>query len=727
MCESSSPEISLTELYQAWCDCRGNLPDQVISAMLEDMTYKQLYALSEPRRKERARTVSGPSINIDAYQDAAYYHFNFKSQPSTTGLRHHGYVRFKRPQLTSDRHAEDIACIVDCTCFEGSTQVLMEDGTYKAISKIRSGDHVITHKGRSRAVIGNVERRLNPDETVYSVGVTGFPGTMLVTGDHPFYALRGNKTCRCGCGTLLDATILNNKSCTTSHVLGRKLISGHGGNNRTRNEIITKILDLHRLPGGTLRYIAEQVGVSDSTVANVVNGKLKLFNQLDDEPLFDWVKVKDFHQHEWFLTPWIISGNNHLDSDIARFLGYYAAEGCIPTFGLGKKRNVISMSLHIDEKKTIGTDLQQIAETHLGAHFRLPRPVSGHQGAVVRITDCNNVSYSRPMNAFAITLCVTAEFRKFVEMHIGCGSWHKKLSAEFMSMDNDTLKQFIVGLFLGDGTVNNKKHIRWSSVSLDLVYQVSTILNRLHIRHNITDMNATWGVDICPGNSTRTVFDWLSPYYRDWQTRRRDGRDEQVNRTFDEGQLRSLHKCHKVDYHGTVWDLAVDEDESFVVNGVAVHNCPDFKYRFSWADKQRGASLVGPRSMNQAWNRAPRITNPTGRPGLCKHLLAVADYIFGHSVEFRGKYPEADSFNRTLDYMTKYAVRRWANPAQNQTQARASERQRANTRALRRRGVDPVDIVAPHAPDPGNAVPNADTLLNNPDQNPDLDTDRNTQ
>jgi hypothetical protein len=58
-------------------------------------------------------------------------------------------------------------------------------------------------------------------------------------------------------------------------------------------------------------------------------------------------------------------------------------------------------------------------------------------------------------------------------------------------------------------------------------------------------------------------------------------------------------------------------------------DCEDFRYRWAWVDKQHGSSEVGPSSMNQAFNQAPCITNPSGSPGLCKHILAVRDYIKG--------------------------------------------------------------------------------------------------
>jgi len=69
--------------------------------------------------------------------------------------------------------------------------------------------------------------------------------------------------------------------------------------------------------------------------------------------------------------------------------------------------------------------------------------------------------------------------------------------------------------------------------------------------------------------------------------------------------------------------------------------CPDFRYRWAWANKQRGSSVVGLKSMNQALNRAPRITNPRSRPGLCKHVLALRDFVYGQYEEFDGKLPDA--------------------------------------------------------------------------------------
>ena len=84
--------------------------------------------------------------------------------------------------------------------------------------------------------------------------------------------------------------------------------------------------------------------------------------------------------------------------------------------------------------------------------------------------------------------------------------------------------------------------------------------------------------------------------------------------------------------------------------------CPDFKYRFAWADKQRGAARIGAQSMNKCINRAPRITNPSNIPGLCKHVLACRDFIYGMKARF---FPGEPDTGETLAKLVKHANTRW--------------------------------------------------------------------
>lgn len=146
-------------------------------------------------------------------------------------------------------------------------------------------------------------------------------------------------------------------------------------------------------------------------------------------------------------------------------------------------------------------------------------------------------------------------------------------------------------------------------------------------------------------------------------------------------------------------------------------SCPDYKFRFAWANKQRGSGVVGPNSLNQAWNRAPRITNPTGRPALCKHLLALADSIFGWMVEFRGN-PEGGTINVGLDRLTKRMQRRWVNFGDEVKRARERNSRISQDRAARQVGNNPYNTYNRMT---GTTIPNADDLIE-PPEGPDQTT-----
>lgn len=124
--------------------------------------------------------------------------------------------------------------------------------------------------------------------------------------------------------------------------------------------------------------------------------------------------------------------------------------------------------------------------------------------------------------------------------------------------------------------------------------------------------------------------------------------------------------------------------------------CPDFRYRWAWANKQRGSSAVGPRSLNQAHNRAPRITNPTGKPGLCKHILAARHYIYGILSSFTSDQPDT---SYKFDKLLRYADKRWADFPGAMAAARARDRElRARAQLRNVTGpLPPEDVAEPEA------------------------------
>jgi hypothetical protein len=593
-------------------------------ALTEEMTYAQLFNMTDAGRHARSSKVRGPPLEIFAGDRKAYHIFNFKSYPSTTGFRHRGYIAFKKPRNGQPQPSESLPVEVDCTCFSGDTLVLMGDGTYKAISKIRPGDFVYTHAGRIRPVVGNVARTLKPGEKVFSVKISGFPNAVTVTENHPFYVLRGNETCRCGCGEQVSSTLFGRFN--PVRLLKRMFRRGHHSSvNRIDNETIASVISANS-DGLQHREIAKKFGISKGSVYNILNGNLRPFVQEPDAAPFAWVAANALRQREWFLSPWLDEGKGgSLDTRVARLLGYYAAEGCLTA------RQDVRFCFHLSEFDTLGQDVVKIAESlhEEGFGFRLPQRWRGKQGKVWRFNRYDGVANARKQKCFGVECHITPEFKAFISEHVGQYSRHKRLSSWFMSLDNTTLREFLVGLFLGDGTVNKMGHFRWTSVSKTLVWNVSTILRRLRVDHVITNCGHCLAVDVNQGDSAREVFSWIRPYLRNHVLERRCKKQNGRGYSRGEGSLKVLRKKQEITFKGEVWDLCVEEDHSFIVAGIAVANCPDYRYRWAWANKQKGAGKVGPQSLNKCINRAPVSTNPAGKSSLCKHLVAAKNFIWG--------------------------------------------------------------------------------------------------
>lgn len=75
------------------------------------------------------------------------------------------------------------------SCFPAHAEVLMEDFTYKRISKIRVGERVITHLGNVKRVTETMQRRWQGNNVVFKVH--GLDKSIECTPEHPILTVRG--------------------------------------------------------------------------------------------------------------------------------------------------------------------------------------------------------------------------------------------------------------------------------------------------------------------------------------------------------------------------------------------------------------------------------------------------------------------------------------------------------------------------------------------------------
>lgn len=121
-------------------------------------------------------------------------------------------------------------------------------------------------------------------------------------------------------------------------------------------------------------------------------------------------------------------------------------------------------------------------------------------------------------------------------------------------------------------------------------------------------------------------------------------------------------------------------------------DCQDYRYRWAWVNKQKGAGQVGPTSVNKAWNQAPVITNPEGRPGLCKHIIALKDYLDGQMASDVFAGAEGEDVGNMLADLVRRSDQRLINYDAEVEVARSREQAYAAGRSARRKGEDPSDF-----------------------------------
>lgn len=90
---------------------------QILQQVLtEKMSFRDLYRSSDPGRVSRSHGVRSKSLEVTSMDGNEAWTFSYKSSPSTTGTRWHGYVRFLKEDVSNKDRADQLDCMVDCDC-----------------------------------------------------------------------------------------------------------------------------------------------------------------------------------------------------------------------------------------------------------------------------------------------------------------------------------------------------------------------------------------------------------------------------------------------------------------------------------------------------------------------------------------------------------------------------------------------------------------------------------
>ena len=312
--------------------------------------------------------------------------------------------------------------------------------------------------------------------------------------------------------------------------------------------------------------------IKNNRTSQSLRGKgTKQYSRTSEFLKADWIPAEYLSKGDLIQIPWDkeVVDDPSLDLDFCKLLGFYLAEGSISKRYSAKEKidklNQINFTFHIDE-----VEYSNFVEKTLKDRF-----------------DCH-VGLSVRDNKTTRAVVVSREYisNKFYEL-CGKGSHSKIMSNVLMKLPVEKQEQILMGWIQGDGHVNKGKSVKGrfrnvsgSTVSFDLASQMYILALRCGLKPRLYSQKA---------NSQRKS-DCFSIHFgkEDYQ---------RIVEEMDEGKIkqefRQSSQFRKTDlgmrtvngdffvpiesvlserFKGMVYDLQIENEHSYVINGVGVHN-----------------------------------------------------------------------------------------------------------------------------------------------------------
>jgi hypothetical protein len=433
---------------------------------------------------------------------------------------------------THRKHTELIADILSgkmngmsMGCFVPGTLVTLADGRRVPIETIVPGDLVLTHLGNSKEV-ENVQIRFG-NRSMRRVFVAGLQSPIEATDNHPFFVIRPAETCGCGCGLPLGRV-------AGRRGLFRRFLRGHD----------------KRVYNPKSQYSAEEAAERQGRLAALMS------------PVLEEVTADRLLPGDMLVIP--ASKNCDADSSVsaARLLGYFLAEGSYTKYkGV---HTGVELTFNIREKQSY------VAEAMELFHQVFP-------GVSIK-------SYDRTDRNTTSIKVSGREVAAWFLLHAGEYSFGKKLSSEVMNWPFEAKKHLLGAWINGDGS-SHEGRIGGVTTSFDLACQFHQILTQCGVYSTIYSRIGSKGVP----HLVAASFQPSQGQKRSWFTVDISRTEAGVlygytNKVQNTGRQVGIHhvgghvtaavrSIETFDYEGPVYNMEVEGDHSYVVEGVAVHNC----------------------------------------------------------------------------------------------------------------------------------------------------------
>lgn len=421
-----------------------------------------------------------------------------------------------------DRRVDSVIHIKPLTCFTEDTAITIDSFISKLIKDIKIGDKVLTHKGIFKQVKKVMFR--NYEGKILNIDCGGLLN-LKVTPEHPLLTLKRKKVICYGKKHIHICRPKNNLYCIERNG-NCKLKEG-------KIDFSVDFVEAKELQKGDFLAIPKpkQITKKDSYECLMVNPKKPKYEDIKEFPY---------------------------TSELLRVLGYWLAEGSLKydSNKLTNKKYLSGIVFTFNRKETnfikeIKTTIEKNFDAYVTTYIHKSRPN-------------------------AINLNITNRSLAYIFEKL-CGKYcdKKVINKEIMNLDPKLQLELVKGFFRGDGYYETNKRTtryRGTTTSLKLANQLFWILIRNNIkatirkhkkRENRKDAYTITISGITPLKRLKENLIKLPP--RKFTT----PHFLETENYF----LLPIIKIKKEDFNGKVYNLEVEEDNSYIANLLAVHNC----------------------------------------------------------------------------------------------------------------------------------------------------------
>lgn len=365
---------------------------------------------------------------------------------------------------------------------------------------------------------------------------------------------------------------------------GDKVINRLGQVDTVKNVQIRKSNDLYEIQSRSI--MSRKMLVTGNHPFYVVNCKKNrncVFTTTKSSE-GQWIEARNLDGNKYSLTIPVcdfVIETPEINENRAELIGWFLAEG---NFTYKNKFHDgvsgIDMAFSANEREK-AEKLKNLLIVEFGNDFR---------------KDCEPRIYTHyyhgKESSLTLTLC-NVKVAEFFYKYCGEHSWSKKMNESLLYMNKNLQKILLTNIFLGDGTFKRKQRgISICLVSQDLIQQIKFISNRL-------GLNPTYKRhEVLKRYDTLTVVDGYEVYVNSNDGSKKRPSYElsysmQDSRLFDEQRFENVSSRKSIVFENgegrwildkfvisksdveeqDVYNLEIENDNSYIAEGVAVHNC----------------------------------------------------------------------------------------------------------------------------------------------------------